>query len=624
MQSAIQSHIELPHMRNKDPLDAFLDGLRKAKMELLPLSTITIEYGNGMYPFEPVFYSYLEKQLGANFLDFDDMIYMAIRALLKNNSRRHGYQSKFEFVLVDEFQDLNQAQLLLLQILSLPENNIFAVGDDDQMIYGFRGADVRHFVEFDKRFPISSNHVLGTNYRSSRMIVRHSGWLINNNVDRVKKNIQPRRDAQTGKFEISGHPSLFEQAEYAAAWLVKHREENRLNWRDYAFLYRYNAYQFPIAVILDKLDVPHAPLSGQHLFQTTVGKDVQSYLHVALFPQDAAPEEITRILSRPNKFFTNRLISQAQNWSSFLRLPEIPDLKDWERDKLTDFISRMETLSSRARTQNIPSVECMQILKTELGLADFYRDQSRKSDDLDQASDEIYFDVICALAENSKTAMDFYQFICRSMDDGGLEFNDAANTETAGNAHPKANEVYLSTIHKAKGKEFNNVVYFNLSKSEQTQAQIEETRRVVYVGATRAKDDLLVTFSSTKPSIFLLELSQNPKYKSLGIEEIKSRVPEFKRNLEKEKYFMKQLGAKKEKAAAKFDALTKTEPGKRPIGLSQFSWNLQNWRINKAMGEIQKMEEKTRKLLETRIIPLMNELSELDEEINIRNALAKG
>jgi DNA helicase-2/ATP-dependent DNA helicase PcrA len=123
---------------------------------------------------------------------------------------------------------LNQAQLLLLQVLSLPENNVFAIGDDDQMIYGFRGAEVKYIIEFDKRFPVSSSYVLNTNYRSSRMIVRHTGWLIDHNIDRVTKNIQPRQSAQHCSFEISGHASIFEQAKSAAQWLVEHKKKNLL------------------------------------------------------------------------------------------------------------------------------------------------------------------------------------------------------------------------------------------------------------------------------------------------------------------------------------------------------------------------------------------------------------
>ncbi|HSK66721.1 MAG TPA: UvrD-helicase domain-containing protein, partial [Anaerolineales bacterium] len=352
MRSAIQEHTGLPPLRNQDPVDAFLDGLRRAKMELPALSSVTVEYGDKLYPLEPIFHSYLKKQMSATFMDFDDMIYLAVRLLLENSSLRRAYQSRFEFVLVDEFQDLNEAQLLLLQIIGLPENNIFAVGDDDQMIYGFRGADVKHIVEFEKRFPVAATRVLDTNYRSSRMIVRHANWLIRHNRDRAPKDIQARRDAQPGRFEVMGGDSLLEQATFAANWLAEHKKQNKLNWRDYAVLYRYNAYQFPVALMLDALGIPHSPAATQQLFQTPVGQDVYSYLQVMLFPNEAKPSDFERILKRPNKYFTNQLIAQAKDWVSFLCLPLIPTLREWECHKLVDFILRIERLADAARPED--------------------------------------------------------------------------------------------------------------------------------------------------------------------------------------------------------------------------------------------------------------------------------
>ena len=318
MRAAILEHTQLPGLRNQDPLEAFLDGLRRAKMELPALSTVTVEYGDKLYPLEPIFHSYLKKQLSDNFMDFDDMIYLAVRLLLENSALRRTYQSRFEFVLVDEFQDLNEAQLLLLQIIGLPENNIFAVGDDDQMIYGFRGADVKHIVEFEKRFPVASSRVLNTNYRSSRMIVRHTNWLIRHNRERVSKDIQPRRDAQPGRFEVTGGDSLLEQATFAANWLAEHKKQNKRDWKDYAVLYRYNAYQFPVALMLDALGIPHSPVATQPLFQSSVGMDVYSYLQVMLFPNEANASDFERILKRPNKYLTNQLIAQGKDWISFL------------------------------------------------------------------------------------------------------------------------------------------------------------------------------------------------------------------------------------------------------------------------------------------------------------------
>jgi ATP-dependent DNA helicase UvrD/PcrA len=624
MKSAIMQHTELPPLRNKDPLDAFLAGLRRAKMELPALSAVTVEYGDRIYPFEDIFYSYIQKQLNANFLDFDDMIYLAIRILLENSSLRSVYQSRFEYVLVDEFQDLNEAQLLLLQIISLPENNIFAVGDDDQMIYGFRGADVKHIVQFDKRFPISSNHVLNTNYRSSQMVVRHAGWLINHNRDRIPKNIQPRQNAQVGRFEVSGHASLYEQAGYAAQWLVRHKQEHNLQWRDYAILYRSNAYQFPIGVILDTMSIPHPPLSGQHLFQTAVGMDVYSYLKIVLFPQEATAPEFEQILKRPNKYLTNQLIARARTWNSFLHLPETPDLRTWEQEKLTDLISRVDQSSRQVRVSSTSAVDFMKLLKTEFGLADFYTDQSRKSDDLDQASDETLFEVITALAENFKTPMEFYQYMCKSMDDhDGDEGNNAEDKVLKKRDHEE-NEVYLSTIHKAKGKEFQNVIYFNLSQAEHNsqKAQFtEEERRVTYVGATRAKDDLLITFSTAKPSDFLMEISLNPNFKAFKNDELKQKQAASTRQLEKEQTFLTQIEARKSIFVAQFNELTKQPINGRPNWLSMLLWKIQNQRINKIQEKIERMEMQIKRHLEMTISPLAEKLREMEEEENIRTAL---
>src|SRR5215207_479283 len=428
MRSAIQEHTGLPALRNKDPLDAFLGGLRRAKMELPALSTVTVEYGDKLYPLEPIFHSYVKKQLSASFVDFDDMIYLAVRLLLENSALRRAYQSRFEFVLVDEFQDLNEAQLLLLQIIGLPENNIFAVGDDDQMIYGFRGADVKHIVEFEKRFPVASTHVLNTNYRSSRMIVRHANWLIGHNRDRVSKDIQPRREAQPGRFEVASGTSLLEQATFAANWLAEHKRENKLNWRDYAVLFRYNSYQFPIALMLDALNIPHSPVATGQLFQTPVGQDVYSYLQVMLFPNEARAPHFERILKRPNKFFTNQLIGQAKDWVSFLGLPQLPSLREWERKKLVAFISLISRFSETARLGQTSAADYIGTLKTEFGLAEFYREQSRLTDDLDQATDEGLLDVILALASNYKTPLEFFQFICKSIgDQEGNSENNVGN-----------------------------------------------------------------------------------------------------------------------------------------------------------------------------------------------------
>ena len=624
MRAAIQEHTQLPALRNQDPLDAFLAGMRQAKMELPALSTVSVEYGDKIYPLEPIFHSYVQKQMSASFVDFDDMIYMAVRLLLEKRELRRAYQSRFEYLLVDEFQDLNEAQLLLLQIIGLPENNIFAVGDDDQMIYGFRGADVKHIVEFEKRFPVASTHVLNTNYRSSRMIVRHTGWLVQHNLDRIPKDIQPRRDAQAGRFEVSGHASLLEQAKYAAAWLAEHKKQNNLNWRDYAVLYRYSAYQFPVAVMLDALGIPHTPVSTDQLFQSAVGMDINSYLQVILFPREAKAADFERILRRPNRYLTNQLIGQAKDWITFLRLPLLKPLRDWERKALEDIIVRTLQLSQMAQVTRISAADFLQMLKTEFGLAEFYKEQSRLTDDLDQASDEGLLDVIAALAANYKTPLEFFKFISKSMADQEGSTDNGTEKGTPERENPNANEVFLSTIHRAKGKEFRNVVYFNLSQSAADPKKaffVEEERRVAYVAATRPKDDLLVTFASTKPSSFLWEMALNPAFTELDEEEWKRRLVFSRLQLERANVALQQLDEKKKKQIGSFRELSKTQPGKRPGWLKWLLDKIQLWRMDRALGRIKETDGQIKTHKDTVFTPLEREIQAMEEEGRMRAAL---
>lgn len=643
MSAAVRQHVELPSRRNADPLDAFLDALSRAKMELPPLASMTVEFGEQLYPFEPIFNTYLKKQTAANHFDFDDMIYLAIRVLLKNTALRHDFQSKFEFVLVDEFQDLNQAQLLLLQILGLPENNIFAVGDDDQMIYGFRGAEVRHIVQFDKRFSISESHALNTNYRSSRMVVRHTGWLIDHNKDRVPKDIRPRPGAQTGRFDVSGRASLLEQARFAAAWIARHRKQTGADWRDYAILYRYNAYQFPLAVMLDKLGIPHASVSGQGLFKTAPGRDVCAILQVILSPLEASPADFERILKRPNKYLTNQLIAQARDWESFIHLPESPGLREWEQKTLTDFVAKIERIARRVGNEgrdaipqkikgnNVPpdiardaiprhedvisAAECLQTIKIEFGLVEFYSDQSRKSNDLDQAGDSLYLDVILSLAEDFPSADDFNRYLRSALDD---ETQDSAGDA---DESPKTDKVFLSTIHKAKGKEFSNVVYFDLSQPDTHIVQEEEERRVVYVGATRPKDDLLITFMESKPSPFLNEIALNPGLTALTFEQLERELAKSRRSLERENQHLARLAVRREKAADECQRLIAEKPADYPGWLGDLAWKFQDWRISQAQQSLDKIDSQIDTQRVERIAPINERISDLEEEIRLRSAL---
>ena len=264
------------------------------------------------------------------------------------------------------------------------------------------------------------------------------------------------------------------------------------------------------------------------------------------------------------------------------------------------------------------------MLKTEFGLSEFYREQSRRSDDLDQASDEGLLDVILALAGNYKTPLEFFQFLCKSIGEPQDSSGEDAEDGNYEREEPGDNKVFLSTIHRAKGKEFRNVVYFNLSQASADPRQtafLEEERRVAYVGATRSKDDLLVTFASTKPSDFLREIALNPKYRELDVDDIGRRFTSHHLQLERAKVVLKQLEAKKQKRIAGFRELTKMQSGARPAWLQWLLDKIQLWRIDRARAGIESIDGQIKTQRQETIAGLEGELQAMEEDVKMRAAL---
>ena len=624
MRRSVSKHVSLPQRRNGDPLEVFLDGLRRVKMELPQISDVLIEFEDKAYPFDKIFNSYLKEQSRSNFLNFDDMIYLALRILINNDQIRKMNQEQFEYVLVDEYQDLNKAQLMMLQILALPQNNIFAVGDDDQLIYGWRGAEVRQIVQFDTRFPLAVNHVLKTNYRSSEKIIKHAKWIIDNNQERVPKDIQPREGAQKGFFKIHGSTSLLEQAQYAVDWLLQHKEKNGGSWGDYAFLYRYHAMQFPVALVLDSKDVPHSPLSGGHIFDSRVAEDVLSYLRVVMYPEEANKEDFKRILNRPNKYLKNELVRQISSWDSLQGMIENPGLKDWERDKIIDFITSLEYIQGMLDDIDVSPRELLDITVREVGLLDFYQDHSPMKDEVDTSDNEIMLDVLLSLAENFYTPEEFYQYAVKTRDD--YEFGLVEDhQESQAKSHPDRDEVYLSTIHKAKGKEFPSVVYFNLSdeKKSKEEPDIEEERRVVYVGATRAIDNLLITFPEGNPSKFLFELALNPELENWTIKHLNNRLEDLNNKkealLSKRKIMQEEIRIYEDRRV-KLVALVEGNSFWSKFILTN---KIIQWRLDIVIENQEQVVQKKKMLEENELMPVESQIREISEELAFRNKLIR-
>lgn len=509
LKKAFTPFVDIPGYKINDAIDKMLEALRRAKMELVPIDEVTVEIDDKIYSFQEIFYKYLELQRNINFFNFDDMIYLTLRILLDNGIARRSLQNRFQYILVDEFQDLTEAQIMLMQILSLPNNNLFIVGDDDQMIYGWRGAKISHIINFPNRYKTSRDYTLSTNYRCTKKVVKHSTWLINNNKNRVPKDIQPRLNAALGEFSIKISDSIYEQAIIAAEWIKSNQKEKKQNWKDFAILYRYHEYQFPVAMILDSYRIPHSPVNHYKLFLKNPAKDLYSYLTVILHPDDAKNEDYERILKKPNKYFTNELISKATDWDSFIELWKIPR-EEWRKEKVKDFIDKVIKIKSKINTSLNSPEKLVQEIFDIFSFKEYYKDEAKVVNEVEKAGDDIIIDVIISVSKLFDSMSEFYSQIYKAINEPYENLNPY---ETKGN-----NEVHLTTIHSTKGNEYSNVVYFNLSQTENnlSETEIEEERRVCYVGVTRAIKNIIITTTQDKYSKYLLELIRNPTYKNIS------------------------------------------------------------------------------------------------------------
>jgi len=547
--------VSIPNWKINDAIDKLLVALRITKMELPPLSEVTVELESQLVPFQAIFEKYLALQTRHNFLNFDDMIYLSLRILLKEKSTRQRLQNRFRYVLVDEFQDLNEAQLLTMQTLALPCNNLYIVGDDDQMIYGWRGAKISHILDFPGRYSESSDFTLSTNYRSSKRIVRHSGFLIEHNTNRTPKDINPKTDSEPGVLDVKLSENLHEQAIQAVNWIETQKQSQKADWRDFAALFRYHEYQFTIAMILDSRKIPHSPVNSQRLFARGPGKDIYAYLTVILHPHDSKPDDFSRILRRPNKYFTNDLISKAQDWDSFITLDEQSDLENWRRENIRNFINQAQALQIKLNAPLDTPVKLVSAIVDEFGFRKYYRDEAKIAAGIDEAGDDIIIEVIISVASAFESIDEFYSHVHKLVNDRHTAPNETDDRNS--------NEVLLATIHSCKGKEFENVVYFNLSNSSRarSESELEEERRVCYVGVTRAIRNVMITASEKGHSQFLPELLRNPVFKSLSTVRLSSLLSKTRMREEALLGRIKLLEKESEGIFDSFPELKGNDPG---------------------------------------------------------------
>ncbi len=432
-------------------------------------------------------------------IDFDDMLTQCYALLSKHEQARTYWQNRFDYILVDEFQDINQAQYACLRFLATPKNNLFVVGDDDQSIYGFRGARPDFMLDFPKDFPGTKKMLLDVNYRCSTRIIHLAARSISGNVHRYDKCIQGNREIGDKINVFTAEDTAAEAemiAEKISALLAEGISENEI-----AVIFRTNIQGAAFASACYRKGIPYRMRDGgMNFYEHWIAKDLLSYLYLAENPEtDSA---LLRILNKPKRYISKDMIAQAQQLPHALlrSLFVLPQLKKWQSERLTQLEADLRQIARREPYDGLHYVRS--VIGYDEYLEEYAAYRKASLPHLIEIANEI-----TETAKGMKTAAQFAKHLdemSRQMQEQGRE--------------QKQNAVTLTTFHSAKGLEFSVVFLPSLAEGilpyerNKDGASLEEERRLFYVGLTRTKDLLFLSFARNrydkpvKPSRFLLEL----------------------------------------------------------------------------------------------------------------------
>ena len=483
-----------------------------------------------------VYAAYEKKLKEAGAFDFDDLIYQTVQLLAEHKEVRDFYQNKYRYLLVDEYQDTSVAQFRLVSLLTGPEKNICVVGDDDQSIYRFRGATIENILNFERVYPGTKTIRLEQNYRSTSNILNAANCVIQHNTERKGKTLWTQ-NGEGDKVQVYTAENEQDEASHIADIIGQHLREGG-HLADHAVLYRMNAQSAPLESYFTRAGIPHKIVGGQRFNDRKEVKDIHSYMSIVANPRDDV--RLRRIINEPARKIGATTIDV------------IADLAGQEGVSMLEIIRHADQYAKLSRAI--------------APLYKFYQIYERLQDSLENKPlDEFASDVIeitgykamleADAAKGHEDAADRLQnlgqlvnnvknYCDQQGEEASLEgyLEDIALISDIDNYNESADQVVLMTIHSAKGLEFPYVFLIGMEEgvfpsemSKYSEADLEEERRLAYVGITRAKKELYISNSVTRmlygrtqrnePSRFLREIE--PEY----LEETRSPVLEQRSRL---------------------------------------------------------------------------------------------
>ena len=472
-------------------------------------------------------YAAYQKELQYNqCMDFDDLIMNTIRLFEEHPDSLTYYQNKFHYIHVDEYQDTNHAQYTLVNLLAGRFRNLCVVGDADQSIYGWRGADMQNILDFEKDYPDAAVILLEQNYRSTKNILSAANQVIENNSNRKPKNLWTE-NKEGNKITYYRADNERDETRFIVDRMQEEIRSNHRNYGDFAILYRTNAQSRVMEETLLKANIPYKMVGGHKFYDRKEIKDILAYLNVLANPQDSISFE--RIVNSPKRGIGPGSIEKLRSFASLHEWPlleaaqnvDLANIGGKAGQQLGAFGEMIQEV-----TQMIPYLTVTELTKEVLDRSGYLEDLKIQNTLEAQARIENLEEFLTVTQEFDK------QFEQQNEEDADAPeekltvfLNDLALVSDIDNLEEDASQVTLMTLHAAKGLEFPVVFLigleegvFPLSRALMEESELEEERRLAYVGITRAEEALYLTnaFSRTLygrtqyngPSRFVEEIDQ--------------------------------------------------------------------------------------------------------------------
>lgn len=529
-----------------------------------------------------VYEQYDERLKKNNALDFDDLLLLTTKLLEKPEIRRK-WQDRFHYILIDEYQDTNHAQYLMAKYIAGDRQNICAVGDADQSIYSWRGADLRNILDFQKDYPKAKMIKLEQNYRSTKTILTAANAVIQNNVNRPSKRLwtENQKGALIQHYEATDER---DEADFIARTMQKEHDENHRSYNDMAVLYRMNAQSRSIENAMNGKGIGYTMVGGVRFFERAEIKDIMAYLRVIANPRDDV--SLRRIINVPKRGIGATSVDKladfaaSQNMSLFEAVMAAEDsgLPKAARQKMQDFGALIFGLLNAAAEGDIFTLieKVVQDTKYSQYIQEA-KEPEEKKHDREGNIGELFNVAKEFLQEHPEGTLDEF------LEQNALVSDTDSYEETAG-------KITMMTMHSAKGLEFPIVFIAGMDegifpgvRTLMDETRLEEERRLCYVGITRAKEKLYITNSDMRT----MYGQTKPYMVSRFMKEIPTDLVE---NIERDHAAAQRDFQRRYDSQASKWALSKSYTPQRPQPIPQrkeavYDWKVGDTAIHKLWGE---------------------------------------